>query len=135
MAKRWNLLISMAAIPLALYFSFPPLSLAQQQQLRDDIEQLAVDLHVGMDRSTLTEPQKAQLRDDFRELRQAHRNHEMFATMGAARSIRTVLDSGAFKPGDRQRIKQDMQAIKEARESESNGLGMEPSRFRQFLNR
>lgn len=134
MTKRWNLLISMAAIPLALYFSFPLLSLAQQHQLRDEIEQLAVDLHVGMDRSTLTEPQKAQLRDDFRELRQAHQNHQMFATMRAARSIRTVLDSGAFKPEDRQRIKQDMQAIKEARESESNGLGMEPSRFR-FLNR
>jgi hypothetical protein len=135
MTKRWKLLISMAVIPFALCFSLLSLSLAQQQQLRDDIEQLAVDLHAGMDRSTLTEPQKAQLRDDFRELRRAHQNHEMFATMRAARSIRTVLDSGAFKPEDRQRIKQDMQTIKEARESESNGLGMGPNRFRQFLDR
>jgi len=135
MTKRWNLLILMAAIPLALDFSFPQMSLAQQQQLRDDIEQLAVDLHAGIDRSTLTDPQKAQLRDDFKELRRAHQDHEMFATMRAARSIRAVLDSGAFKPEDRQRIKQDMQAIKEARESESNGLGMGPSRFRQFLDR
>jgi len=89
------------------------------QQMKDDVEQLAMDLHVGMERSTLTTQQKAQLRDDFKELRRAHQNHEMFATMRAARSIRTALDSGAFKPQDQQRIKQDMQAIREAREDES----------------
>ena len=75
MTNRWNLLIATAVIPLVLYFSFLPMSMAQLQQLRDDIEQLAVDLHAGMDRSTLTEQQKAQLRDDFRELMRAHQNH------------------------------------------------------------
>jgi hypothetical protein len=90
---------------------------AQQSQMRDDMAQLVVDLKTGMDRSTLTPMQKDQLKDDFRELRRAHQNHEMFATMRAARSIRTVLDSGAFKPEDAERIKQDMHAIKEARET------------------
>ncbi len=90
--------------------------LAQSSQMKDDMEQLAVDLHVGIDRSTLTPAQKDQLRDDFKELRRAHQNHEMFAAMRAARSIRTSLDSGAFKPEDQKRIKEDIQQIREARE-------------------
>lgn len=40
----------------------------------------------------------------------------MFASIRAARSIKTALNSGAFKPEDQARIKQDIQAIKEARE-------------------
>jgi hypothetical protein len=94
----------------------PTLLMAQSAQKKDDMEQLAMDLHVGIDRSTLTPGQKDQLRDDFRELRRAHQNHEMFATMRAARSIRGYLDSGAFKPEDQHRIKEDIQQIKEARE-------------------
>ena len=109
--------------------SFPLRAAAQQNQMKDDMEQLAMDLHVGVDRSTLTEPQKAQLRDDFRELREAHKNHQMFAAMRAARSIRTALDSGAFKPEDRQRIKQDMEAIREAREEHPGGGRMGGSGF------
>jgi Spy/CpxP family protein refolding chaperone len=97
--------------------------MAQSSAMKDEIEQLAVDLHVGMDRSTLTAQQKAQLKDDFRELKEARQKHQMFAAMRAARSIRTTLDSGAFKPEDQQRIKQDVQAIKEARE-EKSGPGM-----------
>jgi hypothetical protein len=85
--------------------------------MKDDIEQLAIDVHVGLDRSTLTEQQKPQFRDDFRELKQARQNHQMFAALRAARSIRNVVDSGAFKPADQQRIKQDLEAIKEAREN------------------
>lgn len=103
---------------------FQPPSLAQSHPMKDDLEQLAIDIHVGVDRSTLTEQQKAQLRDDFRELKQAHQNHQMFAALRAARSIRTALDSGAFKPGDQQRIKQDLQAIKEARGDRPAGFGM-----------
>jgi hypothetical protein len=48
---------------------------AQSAQMKDDVEQLAVDLHAGMDRSTLTKKQKAQLRENFKELRQARQNH------------------------------------------------------------
>jgi Spy/CpxP family protein refolding chaperone len=90
-------------------------------QMKDDIEQLAMDIHVGVDRSTLTPQQKAQLKDDVRELREAHQNHQMFAELRAARSIRVALDSGAFKPEDQQRIKQDMQALKGAREDRGMG--------------
>jgi hypothetical protein len=99
--------------------SCPQPGLAQSHQMKDDFEQLAVDIHVGVDRSTLTEQQKAQFRDDFKELKEAHQNHRMFAALRAARSIRTELDSGAFRPEDQQRIKQDLQAIKEAREYHS----------------
>jgi len=95
---------------------------AQKSQMRDDIEQLAMDLHVGIARSTMTPQQKEQLRDDFKELVRAHKNHEMFAELRAARSIRVALNSGAFKPEDRQRIKHDMDAIKEAREDSPGGF-------------
>jgi hypothetical protein len=103
------------------HLAFPEPGMAQSHQMKDDLEQLAVDIHVGMDRSTLTEQQKAQLRDDFKELKEAHQHHRMFAALRAARSIRTELDSGAFKPEDEKRIKQDMQAIREAREYQSGG--------------
>src|SRR5262245_2050418 len=52
----------------------------------------------GASRIKAATAQKEQLRDDFRELRRAHQNHERFATMRAARSIRTVLESGALSP-------------------------------------
>ena len=107
-------IIALSIVATNLITSAP--SIAQSSQMKDDIEQLAVDLHVGIDRSTLTPEQKAQLRDDFRELKEAHKNHEMFKGLRAARSIRTALDSGAFKPEDQKRIKQDIAAIKEARE-------------------
>ena len=111
-----------AMLPTATIVSLPATALAQNQ-MKDDIEQLAIDLKVGVDRSTLTPEQKEQLRDDFRELREAKKNHQMFAAMRAARSIRSALDSGAFKPEDQQRIKQDMQAIREAREDKPRGFG------------
>ncbi|HUO03755.1 MAG TPA: hypothetical protein VMU16_01035 [Candidatus Binataceae bacterium] len=118
-----------AVIPLVAVLGGPvlipadPPAMAQQSQMKDDIAQLAIDLKVGMDRSTLTPQQKEQLRDDFKELKQAHQNHEPFKALRAARSIRAALDSGAFKPADRQRIKQDIDAIKEARESGGGGFG------------
>lgn len=96
---------------------------AQSNPMRADIEQFAMDLHVGIERSSLTPEQKAQLRDDFRELREAHQNHRPFEGLRAARSIRKALDSGAFQPQDAQRIKQDIQTIKEAREDRPGGFG------------
>lgn len=123
--------VSMIGVAVAFCLSFPPTTLAQSRQLRDDVEQLAVDLHAGIDRSTLTEQQKTKLRDDFKELRQARENHQRFAAMRAARSIRATLDSGAFKPEDRDRIKHDMDAIREAHDGGSSSPGME-GRFRRF---
>jgi len=112
---KFRLALLALVIGLCASAALPRPSLAQSR-MKDDIEQLAMDIHVGLDRSTLTPQQKAQFRDDFRELKQAHQNHQMFAALRAARSIRTTLDSGAFQPQDQQRIKQDLQAIKEARE-------------------
>jgi hypothetical protein len=127
---KWPLLLVLITIPVMASLVSLPQSAAQSAQMKDDVEQLALDLKVGMDRSTLTEDQKAQLRNQFRELRRAHQNHEPFAAMRAARSIRTTLDSGAFKPEDRDRIKQDMEAIRKAREGEGSGFGA--SRFHRF---
>jgi Spy/CpxP family protein refolding chaperone len=115
-------MLSAILLTIAL-LTWPSRAPAQSHQMKDDLEQLAMDVHVGLERSTLTEQQKAQFRDDFKELREAHQHHRMFAALRAARSIRKELDSGAFKPEDQARIKQDLQAIKEAREYGS-GAGM-----------
>lgn len=122
MRIRHGAILLALIMPANINLVCPQPAMAQQNQMKDDMEQLAMDLHVGVDRSTLTAQQKEQLRDDFRELREAHKNHQMFAALRAARSIRTALDSGAFKPQDRERIKQDMQAIKEAREDHPHGF-------------
>lgn len=114
---RIALLPSLALLGFALTFSISQRAMAQSQPLKDDMVRLAMDLHGGVERSTLTAQQKAQFRDDFRELRRARRNHEMFAEFRAMRSIRATLDSGAFKPEDRKRIKQDLQALRKAREA------------------
>lgn len=130
MIKNRHGLISIAAIPVVVIFLFGQRSLAQSRQVKDDMEQLAVDLHAGIDRSTLTEAQKAKLRDDFRELRKARQNHDRFAAMRSGRNIRATLDSGAFQPEDRQRIQQDMQAIKAA-QGGTSGFGRRGA-LRQF---
>lgn len=88
---------------------------ARSNQMKTDVEQLAMDIHAGVARSTLTPQQKVRFRDDFRQLRKARQNHELFAEMHAMRRIRETLDSGAFKPEDRDRIKQDLQNIRAAR--------------------
>jgi hypothetical protein len=133
MNKRRCVVAAAAAVALAtLNISFPQPGFPQSRQMRDDMEQLAVDLHAGLDRSTLTEHQKTQLRGDFKELRRARENHERFAAMRAARRIRETLDSGAFKPEDRERIKQDMQAIREARGESSGDSGSREGLFRRF---
>jgi Spy/CpxP family protein refolding chaperone len=118
MRNRYLLILFMTAMLSANYLAVSaPLLMAQSSQVKGDIEQLKKDLHAGMDRSTLSESQKAQMRDDFRELREAHQNHQLFAGLRAARSIRMELDSGAFKPEDQKKIKEDIEAIREAREA------------------
>jgi Spy/CpxP family protein refolding chaperone len=122
MKIQLSVIAGAAAFVIALTLARPLTLRAQMSpQMKDNVEQLAMDIHVGVDRSTLTPAQKAQLKDDLRELRQAHQNHQMFAELRAARSIRVALDSGAFKPEDQQRIKQDLQAIKGAREDRGMG--------------
>jgi Spy/CpxP family protein refolding chaperone len=122
MKIQLSVIAAAAALFVAVTLAQPLTPRAQMSPaMKDDMEQLVMDIHVGVDRSTLTPEQKAQLKDDVRELRTAHQNHQMFAELRAARSIRTALDSGAFRPEDQQRIKQDMQALKGAREPGMGG--------------
>jgi hypothetical protein len=111
--------ITVALLSTLLVVSFARAAFAQNPQMKDDIEQLAMDLHVAMDRSSMNPQQKAQMRDDVRELREAHQNHETFRMMRAARSIKAM--TGYFQPGDRERIKQDIDQIKEVREDRPGG--------------
>ena len=114
---RLILASSLAILVFATWIAPPP-SAAQGQPsaaMKDDIEQLAIDLKVGMDRSNLTPQQKEQVRADVKQLREARKNHEPLKGMEAARRIKSMVDSG-FQPGDKQRIQADMQAIREARE-------------------
>lgn len=106
----------MAMTQIAWNVGIPPSAHAQGSAMKDDIEQLAMDLHVGIDRSSLTPQQKQQIRDDLEQLRAARRDHTPLKGLEAARRIRSALDSGAFKPEDKQRIQEDMKAIREARE-------------------
>lgn len=120
--KRCRGLVLLAACALAaasLNLSLVQRVGAQSQPMKADIARLAIDVHAAVARSTLTPQQKVQFREDFRQLREARKNHEIFAEMRAARKIRATLDSGAFKPKDRQKIKQDLRAIREARQAHS----------------
>lgn len=127
MTKRRGMAI-LAACTLAaagLTFSIARPATAQSQQMKADVERLAMDVHAGVARSTLTPQQRAEFRGDFRQLREARQHQEKFAEIRAARKIRATLDSGAFKPEDRDRIKQDLQEIRTAREADSHHrLGM-----------
>lgn len=122
MKIRYGAVLLVLIMPAYINLAFSQRAMAQQTQMKDDMEQLAMDLHVGLDRSTLTPQQKEQLRGHLSELREAHQNHQMLAELRAARSIRTALDSGAFKPEDRDRIKQDMQALRQAQQGHPHGL-------------
>jgi Spy/CpxP family protein refolding chaperone len=124
MVRRFVLLPLAALMGAALILSSSPRALAQSgpmtqsREAMDDMARLAIDLHAGVGRSTLTEAQKKQFREDFRQLKEARQNHEMIAEIRAYGKIRATLDSGAFKPADRKKIKQDLEAVHKAREAE-----------------
>lgn len=104
----------MVSAPIGL---MPKTALAQEQsQMKDDIEQFAMDMHVGMQRANLTEQQREQIRKDMENLRNARKNHDRIEAFRSIRNFRQILDSGAFQPQDQQRIKEDLQQIREARE-------------------
>ena len=86
---------------------------------RADIEKFAFDLHEGVKHGNLTTAQKEQLRTDLQHLREARQNHDRLEGFRAMRNFDQLLDSGAFRPEDQQKIKQDMKEIREAREHSS----------------
>ena len=92
----------MVSAPIGL---MPKTALAQEQsQMKDDIEQFAMDMHVGMQRANLTEQQREQIRKDMENLRNARKNHDRIEAFRSIRNFRQILDSGAFQPQDQQRI-------------------------------
>ena len=114
-------LILMAAGTIA---SLPAPAQAQEQnkQMRDDLEQFAMDLHVGMQRANLTDQQREQMKKDLQTLRDSRKNGDRLAAFRAMRNFHSILDSGAFQPEDQQRIKQDMQQLREAKKDRNGPM-------------
>ena len=100
----------------------PAFAQEQKKEMRDDLEQFAMDLHVGMERANLTDQQREQMRKDLQTLRDSRKNHDRLAAFRAMRNFHSILDSGAFKPEDQQRIKQDMQQLREAKQDRNGPM-------------
>lgn len=94
----------------------------QSQQMRDDLAQFAMDLRVGMQRANLTDQQREQMRKDLQTLRDSRQNGDRIAAFRAMRNFHSILDSGAFQPGDQQRIKQDLQQLREAKQNRNGPM-------------
>ena len=83
---------------------------------KGDIEQLAVDLKVGMEHSHLTLQEKGRMRGDLEQLREARQNHEPLKGFEAAGRIREMVENDSFRRSDQDRIQSDTQTIPEARQ-------------------
>jgi hypothetical protein len=94
---------------------------AQTPQTSGDTEQLVNDLDVALQRSTLSAERREKMRSAMRDLCTAHQNHQMIDGEKAASSLRSELNSGAFRPQDRQRVSQDIDLIRESRGLKSGG--------------
>ena len=111
-----------AAIAPVANWSAPVWAQEQGNQMRDDLEQFAMDLHIGMQRAKLTDQQREQMRKDLQTLRDSRQNHDRIAAFRAMKNFHSILDSGAFQPEDQQRIKQDLQRLREAREDRNGPM-------------
>ena len=114
-------LLLLAISPIAPWHT-PVWGQEQNKQMRDDMEQFAMDLHVGMQRANLTDQQREQMRKDLQTLRDARKNGDRMAAFRAMRNFHSILDSGAFKPEDQQRIKQDLQQLREAKKDRNGPM-------------
>ena len=104
---------------LLMFVSSRPVFAQAPPSKRADIEKFAFDLHEGVKHGNLTHAQKEQLRTDLQHLREARQNHDRLEGFRAMRNFNELLDSGAFRPEDQQKIKQDMKELREAREHSS----------------
>ena len=112
----------LAAIAPVVAWHAPVYAQEQNPQMRDDLEQFAMDLHVGMQRANLTDQQREQMRKDLQTLRDSRQNHDRIAAFRAMRNFHQILDSGAFKPEDKERIKQDLQQLREAKQDRNGPM-------------
>ena len=94
----------------------------QSKQMRDDLEQFAMDLHVGMQRANLSDQQREQMRKDLQTLRDSRKNGDRIAAFRAMRNFHSILDSGAFQAEDKERIKQDLQQLREAKQDRNGPM-------------
>jgi hypothetical protein len=113
-----------AFVALAGLLCARPATLHAQDSMKSALATFAFDLHEGMKRSTLTSQQKEQVRNDLRTLREAHQNGDRRAAFRAMRNFHQLLDSGAFQPQDQQRISQDLQNLRAAKQASGGGGGM-----------
>jgi hypothetical protein len=119
---RVSTILAIVVIAALGFGSGSPSAGAQQGEMKDDVEQFAMDLHVAVQRSSLSDQQKEQIRTDLKDLREARQNHDRIGGFRAMRNLRSLLDSDAFQPEDRQRIKQDLEKIREDREKPGGGM-------------
>ena len=118
-AKSALAIIMIGSALLSMFVSSGPVAAQAPPAKRADIEKFAFDLHEGVKHGNLSTAQKEQLRTDLQHLREAKQNHDRLEGFRAMRNFDQLLDSGAFRPEDQQKIKQDMKEIREAREHSS----------------
>ena len=125
-------LVSLAVMALLLVGGSGGIARAQgNPQMKDDVERFALDLHMAIQQSNLSDSQKQQLKEqirgDLEKLRQSHQNHRMLEGFEAVKNLRGAIHNPAFQPEDQQRLEQDLQQIKEARSGEGGGgMGLRP---------
>lgn len=118
-AKRALAIMIIGPALLLMCISLRPVFAQAPPSKRADIEKFAFDLHEGVKHGNLTTAQKEQLRTDLQHLREARQNHDRLEGFRAMRNFDELLDSGAFRAEDQQKIKQDMKELREAREHSS----------------
>ena len=124
MRIRSNVPVVVCLVMVGLIAGYPAAARAQESA-KDAMVTFAFDLHEGVKRSSLTAQQKEQVRDDLKTLRQAHQNGDRRSALRAMMNFHQLLDSGAFQPEDQQRIKQDLQNLRAAKQqSGGGGMGM-----------
>lgn len=112
-----------AAMALLGIMALHPASLRAQESMKSAVATFAFDLHEGMQRSSLTQQQKEQVRNDLRTLREAHQSGDRRSAFRAMMNFHKLLDSGAFQPQDEQRIRQDLQNLRAAKQASGGGGG------------
>jgi Spy/CpxP family protein refolding chaperone len=116
--------LGLCAVLLLAVSALGPAAVHAQESMRSAIATFAFDLHEGMQRSSLTQQQKEQVRNDLKTLRQAHQNGDRRAAFKALINFDHLLDSGAFQPQDEQRIRQDLKNLRQAKKESGGGGGM-----------
>jgi hypothetical protein len=118
-----NTVSILACLAVAGLLALHPAPVRAQETMKEAVATFAFDLHEGVKRSTLTPQQKQQVRSDLKALRQAHQNGDRRGAFRAMMNFHKLLDSGANQPQDQQRIKQDLENLREVKKASGGGGG------------